>query len=98
MIGMNSSDLLMKHKTALENRTIIINGENMRKERMGNSLERNLNNRILVTGAGGFIGGALCRYFKDKGFVNIGRPIKSWFLAGISVSPECKEHYLGRYR
>ncbi len=27
--------------------------------------------RILVAGAGGFIGGSLVRYFKDKGFANI---------------------------
>jgi nucleoside-diphosphate-sugar epimerase len=38
---------------------------------------------ILVTGAGGFIGGALVRYFKDKGFTNIRavdkKPLPLWY-------------------
>lgn len=38
---------------------------------------------ILVTGAGGFIGGALVKYFLDKGFTNIRavdrKPIPEWY-------------------
>lgn len=38
---------------------------------------------IVVTGAGGFIGGALVRYFKDKGFTNIRavdkKPLPLWY-------------------
>jgi nucleoside-diphosphate-sugar epimerase len=38
---------------------------------------------ILVAGAGGFIGGALVRYFKDKGFTNIRavdkKPLPFWY-------------------
>ena len=47
------------------------------------SRENKKNNKILITGAGGFIGGALCRYFKDKGFTNIRgidkKPVPNWY-------------------
>ena len=39
--------------------------------------------RILVAGAGGFIGGSLVRYFKNKGFANIRavdkKPLPDWY-------------------
>jgi nucleoside-diphosphate-sugar epimerase len=39
--------------------------------------------QIVVAGAGGFIGGHLCRYFKDKGFIRIRaidkKPLASWY-------------------
>ena len=38
---------------------------------------------ILITGAGGFIGGALAKYFKDQGFTNIRavdrKPLPEWY-------------------
>ena len=38
---------------------------------------------ILLTGAGGFIGGALVRYWKNKGFTNIRavdkKPLPQWY-------------------
>ncbi len=38
---------------------------------------------IVITGAGGFIAGALARYFKDKGFTNVKRQM----LPGVKHSP-----------
>ena len=44
---------------------------------------------ILVTGAGGFIGGALIRYFHDQGFTNLRavdkKPLPEWYqrLPGV---------------
>jgi nucleoside-diphosphate-sugar epimerase len=39
--------------------------------------------RIVVAGAGGFIGGSLCRYFRDKGFTRIRavdkKPLPNWY-------------------
>ena len=47
------------------------------------STETQKDDLILVTGAGGFIGGALVRYFKDKGFTNIRavdkKPLPIWY-------------------
>ncbi len=41
------------------------------------------NDLILVTGAGGFIAGALVRYFKDKGFTRLRaidkKPLREWY-------------------
>ena len=48
---------------------------------MANQNRRNAH--ICIAGAGGFIGGSLCRYFKDKGFVNIKgvdkKPLPDWY-------------------
>jgi GDP-D-mannose 3', 5'-epimerase len=49
----------------------------------------NKDDRILVTGAGGFIGGALIRYFHDQGFTNLRavdkKPLPEWYqrLPGV---------------
>ena len=55
----------------------------MIREKISINHEKGLSVQILVTGAGGFIGGALCRYFKDKGFVNIRgvdkKPPTNWY-------------------
>jgi len=49
--------------------------------------------RILVAGAGGFIGGSLCRYFKDKGFTNIRgadkKPLSEWYQKVPGVECLC---------
>ena len=43
---------------------------------------KNLNKKILIAGAGGFIGGHLVKYFLDKGYKNIRcvdiKPLKNW--------------------
>ena len=50
---------------------------------------------IVITGAGGFIGGALAGYFKDKGFTNIRgvdiKPIDQWYqtVEGVENIPDC---------
>jgi nucleoside-diphosphate-sugar epimerase len=47
------------------------------------SSKKDIEKAILVTGAGGFIGGSLCRYFKDKGFTKIRgvdkKPLPDWY-------------------
>jgi len=49
--------------------------------------------RILVAGAGGFIGGSLVRYFKDKGFANIRavdkKPLSDWYQKTPGVECLC---------
>jgi len=44
---------------------------------------------ILVAGAGGFIGGALVRYFREKGFTRIRavdkKPIRDWYIVSPGV-------------
>ena len=49
--------------------------------------------RILVAGAGGFIGGSLVRYFKDKGFANIRavdkKPLSDWYRKTPGVECLC---------
>ena len=49
--------------------------------------------QILVAGAGGFIGGALCRYFKDKGFTHIRgvdkKPLPDWYQHVPGVENLC---------
>jgi nucleoside-diphosphate-sugar epimerase len=51
------------------------------------------NTRILVAGAGGFIGGSLCRYFKDKGFKNIRgvdkKPLPEWYQRTPGMEALC---------
>jgi len=50
---------------------------------------------IVIAGAGGFIGGALARYFRDKGFTNLRavdiKPIDGWYqaLEGVENVPDC---------
>jgi len=49
--------------------------------------------QIVVAGAGGFIGGALCRYFKDKGFTKIRgvdkKPLPDWYQRVPGVENLC---------
>lgn len=49
--------------------------------------------RILVCGAGGFIGGSLIRYFKNKGFTNIRgvdkKPLSEWYQHTPGVENLC---------
>jgi len=48
---------------------------------------------ILVTGAGGFIGGSLVRYFKDQGFIHIRavdkKPLPMWYQKTEGVENLC---------
>jgi GDP-D-mannose 3', 5'-epimerase len=48
---------------------------------------------ILVAGAGGFIGGSLIRYFRDKGFTNLRavdkKPISHWYQRTPGVENLC---------
>jgi len=50
----------------------------------------NPNNRIVVTGAGGFIAGGLVRYLKDMGFTNIVavdiKPLYNWYQTTEGVT------------
>ena len=49
--------------------------------------------RILIAGAGGFIGGSLCRHFKDKGFTNIRgvdkKPLSEWYQRTPGIECLC---------
>jgi len=53
------------------------------------------NDLIVIAGAGGFIGGALARYFKDRGFTNLRavdiKPIQQWYqtVEGVDNVPDC---------
>src|SRR5262245_33974622 len=54
------------------------------------------NDLIVITGAGGFIGGHLVRYFRDRGFSRLRaidkKPIKEWYqhIPGVeSLSLDC---------
>ena len=48
---------------------------------------------IVITGAGGFIGGNLAKYFSDKGFTRIRavdkKPICEWYLCLPGVENLC---------
>jgi len=49
--------------------------------------------KIVVTGGGGFIGGAIIRYLKDKGFKNIVtadiKPLYEWYQTTEGVENHC---------
>jgi nucleoside-diphosphate-sugar epimerase len=51
------------------------------------------NDLIVITGAGGFIGGNLALYFKKKGFTNIRavdkKPLYEWYLTVPGVASIC---------
>ena len=53
------------------------------------------NDLIIITGAGGFIGGALARRFRDRGFTRIRavdiKPIDQWYqtVEGVENVPDC---------
>ena len=55
----------------------------------------NKNDLILVGGAGGFIGGALVRYFHDKGFTRIRavdkKPLPLWYQRTEGVESWCMD-------
>jgi nucleoside-diphosphate-sugar epimerase len=51
------------------------------------------NDLIVITGAGGFIGGALAKYFQDQGFTNIRgvdrKPLPEWYQIVPGVQSLC---------
>jgi len=51
------------------------------------------NTHICIAGAGGFIGGFICRYFKDKGFTKIRgvdkKPLPDWYQRVPGVECLC---------
>jgi nucleoside-diphosphate-sugar epimerase len=53
----------------------------------------NKNDLILITGAGGFIGGSLARYFRDRGFTRIRavdkKPLPDWYQRTPGVECLC---------
>ena len=55
--------------------------------------DRNKNDLIVVTGAGGFIGGSLIRYFADQGFINLRavdkKPLPLWYQKTPGVENLC---------
>ena len=59
----------------------------------GTDIQRGLNrdDLIVITGAGGFIAGALVRYFHDKGFTRIRaidkKPLPDWYQRTPGVEP-----------
>jgi len=59
----------------------------------GNHREDDKNRLIVVAGAGGFIAGALVRYFNDRGFTNIRavdkKPLPEWYQRVSGVENLC---------
>lgn len=59
----------------------------------GNGVELKKNDLIVITGAGGFIGGNLVKYFHEKGFSRIRavdkKPFKEWYLQVPEVENLC---------
>src|SRR5579862_7532402 len=55
-----------------------------RKQHTAKEPKLNRNDLIVITGAGGFIGGNLALYFKNKGFTRIRavdkKPLYEWYL------------------
>src|SRR5476649_1176555 len=53
------------------------------------------NDLIVITGAGGFIGGALAKYFQDQGFTNIRgvdrKPLPEWYQIVPGVQSLCMD-------
>ena len=60
--------------------------------------QRTKDDLIVITGAGGFIGGALARYFREHGFTRIRavdkKPLPEWYQRVPGV--ECSEPRLQR--
>ena len=61
---------------------------------MSNNQDINSENQwIVITGAGGFIGGSLAKYFRDKGFNRIRavdkKPLSEWYLRVPGVESLC---------
>jgi nucleoside-diphosphate-sugar epimerase len=59
----------------------------------GNGPERRRDNLIVITGAGGFIGGNLAQYFRRKGFSRIRavdkKPLEDWYLQVADAENIC---------
>src|SRR6267143_1510578 len=66
----------------METKQVLQKGYDMRKD-----------NLIVITGAGGFIGGNLAKYFRDKGFTHIRavdqKPVCEWYLHVPGVENLC---------
>lgn len=64
-----------------------------RKQQTAKEPKLNKNDLIVITGAGGFIGGNLALYFKNKGFTRIRavdkKPLYEWYLPVPEVANIC---------
>ena len=64
-----------------------------REQTMGSNGSAIQDKTIVITGAGGFIGGALARYFHEKGFTRIRavdkKPLAEWYQRVPGVQNLC---------